>query len=202
MPIRRLSLFTAACGIVFAAGDDASGLVAPAPRYQPLTSRERWNLYAKKTYGPEAWARDAFVSGLRQLKNEPPEWGQGAAGYGHRFGAGFARHVVRASIEYGGGALLGEDPRYERCQCRGAFPRAGHAVKSTFLARNREGERVLAAARLTGIYGSQVIALAWYPKRYTVVGDGLRWGTLSLGFNAGFNVLREFWPDLRRSLRR
>lgn len=159
-------------------------------------------MYLKKTYGIGAWARVAFVAGVRQWSDEPPEWQQGMKGYGRRYGTSFARNVLRDSIEYGGGALLGEDPRYEQCRCRGVMPRVTHAAVSAVLSRDREGNQVLAVARLTGMFAASMTSVAWYPERYTVLGDGVRWGTLSVGFKAGFNVFREYWPDIRRALRR
>jgi hypothetical protein len=174
----------------------------PRPRYTPITMTERWERYVKRAYGPEAWVRGAFVAGLKQWRDEPPQWRQGMAGFGRRYGSSMGRHAVRNSIEFGFGALIGEDPRYEQCQCRGFLPRVAHAAASTFVARNGSGERKPAIARLTGIYGGSILSVRWHPQGYTVAGDGLRWGTLSLGFNAGFNVLREYWPDIKRALGR
>lgn len=167
-----------------------------------MTGSERWERYINRTYGPEAWVRCGFVAALKQWRDEPPEWGQGMAGYGRRLGSNMGRHAARSTIEFGFGALIGEDPRYERCRCEGFFPRIAHATARTFVARNRRGETVPAIARLTGIYGGSLLSVSWHPERYTVAGDGLRWGTYSLGFNAGFNILREFWPDIKRAVRR
>jgi hypothetical protein len=45
---------------------------------------------------------------------------------------------------------------------------------------------------LVGTYASNVIANeVWYPDRYDWK-DGLRSGTISLGFNAAFNLVKEF----------
>jgi hypothetical protein len=44
--------------------------------------------------------------------------------------------------------------------------------------------------------------MAWYPDRYTATGDGVRLGTHSLVIGTGANIIREFWPEIRRFFRR
>jgi hypothetical protein len=59
-------------------------------------------------------------------------------------------------------------------------------------ARNENGKRVLGFPRIVGTYSAAVIAReTWYPDRYTWK-DGMKSGTISLGFNAAFNLVKEF----------
>ena len=45
-------------------------------------------------------------------------------------------------------------------------------------------------------YASSFAELTWYPERYSWK-NGLRGGNQQFFFG-GFNVLREFWPEIRR----
>ena len=165
--------------------------------------KDRWNWYLSDTFGPGALFRTGFVAAMDQADNDPPEWEQGMAGFGRRAASRFGRLALQETIEMGGGALLGEDPRYRRCACSGFFRRSGHALVSTVLTRNRNGKPTVAFARLGGVYGGSMLATRlWYPDRYTATGDGFRLANISLGVSGGVNLMREFWPDLKRVLRR
>jgi hypothetical protein len=51
---------------------------------------------------------------------------------------------------------------------------------------------VVGIPNLAGTYTSGIIAReAWYPDRYDWK-DGVRSGTISLGFSAAFNLFKEF----------
>lgn len=196
-----LLLWTAA--VVVAAEADSTRLpMKPSPAYTPLSPARRLQLYLQETYGPSAWLRTAFVAAMDQADHDPPEWRQGAPGYSRRFASRFGRFSLQESIEFPAGMALGEDPRYFPCQCRGPLKRAGHALLSTVVARNRNGGRTVALARIGGVYGGALAAMAWHPSRYTLAGDGLRLGNLSLAVTGGVNLFREFWPDLKRAIGR
>ena len=175
---------------------------AGADQRLPLAFGDRARLYYSETLGPGAVFRSGFVALMNQRDNDPPEWRQGTAGYSRRLASRFARHGVQESIEFGAGALLREDPRYFRAGSGGFWRRTGHAIASTLLTRTAEGGWRPAFARLGGIYGGAMISTAWYPSRYSALGDGIRLGTTSVGVSAAVNVLREFWPSLRSAFRR
>lgn len=174
--------------------------VAPSQApYESPTLEERWKWYVRDTYGPGALFRTGFVAAMDQSDNDPPEWGQGMAGYGRRAASRYGRFALQETLELGGGMLLGEDPRYHPCRCTGFFRRSGHALLSTVVTRNREGNPTFAFARVGAVYGGSMLAThLWYPSRYTAAGDGFRLGNISLGVSGGVNLIREFWPDIKR----
>ena len=69
-----------------------------------------------------------FAAGINQLGNAPPEWGEGAEGFGKRFGSDFAIAAVGTTTRYGLAQAFKEDTLYYRCECRGVLPRMSHAV--------------------------------------------------------------------------
>src|SRR2546430_3884724 len=67
------------------------------------------------TFGKRPMAGVAARAGVAHLRNRPPQWGGGAAGYGKRLGAGLGIHAVkkigrasgrgRGEISVGAGSL-------------------------------------------------------------------------------------------------
>ncbi len=174
----------------------------PAAEWRPMTGREKFRYYLKSTYGPEAGAYYAASAGLKQMKDGVPEWGQGAEGYGKRLASSVGRRAVKYSIQMGLGALLGEDPRYLRSDQSGVWRRALYAAGSTLVAQKDGGGRRPAYSRFIGAFGASYISRQWHPESYRTTGEYLSSGAISIGMDAAKNILKEFWPDIRRKMRR
>jgi hypothetical protein len=183
-------------------GPDAEPLVdapvAAAPEQQHWTyvrptEKERFKNYLFDAFGPNPILGAAFSAGLNQATNVPPEWEQGAAGYGRRFGSHYGISVVSTTTRYGLSKLLNEDSLYYQCECRGVFPRLRHALLSTLTARRGEdGHRVFSVPALVAPYaGTMVATYGWYPSRYNAK-DAFRMGNYGLLTSAGENISMEF----------
>jgi hypothetical protein len=173
-----------------------------AADFAPMTRTERLRQYLTGLVDPESILRVAASSGIRQAENSPKEWGGGAEAYGERFGEAFAQHVIRRTLQSGTAAALHEDNRYFASGETGFFRRAKYAIASTFLARHDNGDRYLSISRLGGAAGSSFISRLWQPRSTNSAGDGAVGFGIAMGTDAGFNVLREFWPDLKRHFRK
>jgi len=186
-----------------------SSNVSPAPAhdssavYQPITSAERGNYYLHRTYGPLGLAKGIMTSGIQTWRHKPQEWGRTPRGFGYRLAARQGRVVVSNTIELGIGTLLQEDPRYFSSPRSGFFPRVQHAFVSTFTVRTTGGGRAPALGRMTGLAGSRFIAAhSWNAHSDSQNMDAVRSTGYAIGFDFAFNVLREFWPDIKKKLRR
>jgi len=167
--------------------------------WQPLNADERWNNFWETTVAdPDFYAAALVSAGYSQITKAPPEWGQGAAGYGRRTGSWLAVHGIQETIHQGGAAILGYSPRYLSCGCTGFFARTGHAIKWTFLTKNNSGQTRLDLPVLAGTYGAGMLSTYWYPARYQPLSDGVRNGNQQMALTIGLNFLREFEPDLKR----
>ena len=164
--------------------------------YVPMTQSERARHYAKTLFSVEAIARSAVGAGLQQWTNTPPEWGQGADGYAKRFANSFGEHLIRQTITYGVSSALDEDNRYFRSERTGIAPRTMYAVESTVLARRSDGTRKLSYSRITGLVATAFISRLWQPQ--STRGPSHAVGSLgtAVGTEIGFNIVREFVPDL------
>ncbi len=161
--------------------------------YTQPTQATKFNNYFFDAFGPYPIAVAAATAGIDQIDNSPPEWNGGAEGYGRRFGSDLGIEAVSTTARYALSEALKQDPLYYRCECKGVFPRLGHAVVSAFTARTgEEGSQVFSFPALVGPYaGSFVAVYAWYPNRYGAK-DAFRIGNYSLLEYMGGNIALEF----------
>lgn len=176
----------------------SSATVALAPSQPDLTYTRpthatKLRNYAFDTFGPYPIVGAGIAAGINQADNTPPEWKQGAEGYGKRFASDFGIAAVTTTTRYVLAQAFREDTLYYRCECKGMFPRLRHAVISTFIARRGEGgRRVFSFSALVAPYaGTMTAVYAWYPGRYDAK-DAFRMGNYSLLAYAGGNVALEF----------
>jgi hypothetical protein len=197
MAVPALSLLAGAQSLADSAdspGTVASTTAAPVDlTYVRPTKKTRLRNYLFDAFGPYPITGAAIAGGINQASNAPPEWGQGAAGYGRRFGSDFGIAAVTTTTRYTLATALHEDTLYYRCECKGLFPRLKHAVISTFTGRRGEdGHRYFSFPALAAPYaGTMTAVYAWYPNRYGAK-DAFRMGNYSLLGYAWENVALEF----------
>lgn len=192
--------------LAFAEGGRGRGSSFPVcppapPQFAPLTRSERLRNYLGGLIDGESMLRSAASAGIRQAEGDPDEWGGGARGYGYRFGNAFAQHVIGKTLRYGVAATLHEDNRYFVSAQTGFWRRTKYAIRSTLFARHDNGTQHLSFSRIGGAAGAAFISRAWQPRSSTSAGDGASSFGVTMGAEIGINVLREFWPDLRKHFR-
>jgi hypothetical protein len=178
---------------------DSSGTVAittSARRdltYLRPTTRTKLHSYMFDAFGPYPAEGAGLAAGINQADNTPPDWKQGAAGYGKRFGSDFGIAAVTTTTRYALARVFREDTLYYRCQCRGLSSRSNHALVSVVSARRGEdGHRVFSFSALVAPYmGTTTAVYGWFPGRYNVK-DAFRMGNYSLLGYVGENIALEF----------
>jgi hypothetical protein len=165
----------------------------PDLTYFRPTQKTKLRNYAFDAFGPYPITGAALAAGIGQTYNSPPEWNQGAEGYGRRIGSAFGIAAVSTTTRYGLAQAFREDTLYYRCECKGIFPRFRHAVISTLTARHGEdGHSVFSFPALIAPYaGAMTAVYAWYPDRYNGK-DALRMGNYAMLGYVGGNVALEF----------
>jgi hypothetical protein len=169
--------------------------------YLRPTEEAKLRNYVSDAVGPYPIVIAGFVSGVNQLTNSPPEWHQGAEGYGKRFGSNFGIAITSTTARYALSEALKEDELYYPCECKGVIPRLRHAALSTLTARRgNDGHRVFSIPALIAPYaGSMTAVYGWYPDRYGAK-DALRMGNYSLLGYVGGNLAMEFLNNGPHSL--
>lgn len=168
-----------------------------------MSGTQRLTWIVDGTIGP----RSLFIVGptgtsLQTAFNWPSEWDRSWSGAGKRYAHREADVAISNTIEAGLGALWGEDPRYIPSGRRGIGPRARYAIKTAFLAQRRDGRLAPAWGRYAGNVVNNLIENAWLPPSATTPAQTITRSVLGLLSRLGGNAWEEFWPDVRRHLRR
>lgn len=174
----------------------ASAIVAAAqakPSYSKPTERAKFRNYIFDAVGPYPILGAAAAAGIGQATNNVPEWGQGAEGYGRRFGSNLGIVAVSTTTRYALAAALREDTLYYRCECTGVLPRLKHALVTSLAARRGDdGHQVFSLPALVAPYaGTTTAVYAWYPDRFGAK-DAFRLGNYNLLAYIGSNIALEF----------
>lgn len=150
--------------------------------------------YAFDAFGPYPVVIAAATAGIHQISNAPPEWGQDLQGYSYRLASDFGISLVSTTSRYVLAEAIGEDTLYYRCDCKGVFPRLGHAMVSTFTGRyGADGHRRFSVPAVVAPYAGNLTAFyGWYPARFGAQ-DAFRAGSYSLLIYMGGNVALEFF---------
>lgn len=160
--------------------------------YTRPDAKKRFKRYIKGTIGPIAIGRNLASAGFSTWRNSPEEWGDRWEGFGRRVASNFGKAVIKQTAIYGLDETLELDSGFYRSQNRSFKSKFKNAVISPFTARKPNGKRVLGVPRIVGTYTSSIVAAeVWYPSRFDYK-DGLRSGSISLGFNVLTNLFKEF----------
>jgi len=131
---------------------------------QPLTAKLKFKLAFKVATDPITAVGIAFLSGTQQA-GDSPNYGQGAAGYGKRFGANAADGFTDIMI---GGAilpsLLHQDPRYFYQGTGTKQSRFLHAFVHPFVCMGDNRKYQPNYSSLGGDLASSSISNLYYPK--------------------------------------
>lgn len=166
-----------------------------------LTTDQKYLFAFHEAFDPGAHVVNTFRAALQQAANGQPHYGQGWGAYEKRFAAGEADQMTGGLLTDALlPSILHQDPRYFR-RGRGngsALARFWYALNRTLVTRNDSGTSAFNTSETLGQLISCGISTSYYPSRDRTVGYLMaNWG-VSLGSNSGFNVVSEFYPDLKR----
>ena len=104
----------------------------------PLSSKQKFQLAFRSISDPTSLVLTGAVAGVEQARNTFPGYGQGAQGFGKRYGAAFADDAIGRML---GSAvlpsILHQDPRYFYRGSGTKTERAIYAVKSVIICKGR-----------------------------------------------------------------
>ena len=186
-----------------------------------LTTGEKFHLFYKSAFDPAAVSIVGVQAAISQAENEFPAYGQGAEGYGKRFGASLADEVSSgfwSNFFYP--VLLKQDPRYFRLGQGSIKYRIYYAVKQEFVVHTDGGGRRFNFSNVLGAGTSGALSNLYYPGRTLIrtipatpttpaipVYENDRGAVLTLsrtaialGYGTIGGLFDEFWPDIHHAL--
>jgi hypothetical protein len=166
--------------------------------FSPITTSQKFTIAFKDTVDGPSYAIAALFSGISQMNNSNPSFGQGMQGYARRYASAIAdQGIGNFMTEAIYPTLLHEDPRYFRKGTGPVMKRAFYAASRVLITRNDSGKWGPNAAEILGNGTVATIGLAYYPDGRTF-GDTMQRMWTQIGTDAVSNVLKEFWPDIKR----
>ncbi len=168
--------------------------------YMPITAKQKFTIASKDSFDYPLLGLAAFIAAYGQLDNAHPEFGQGWAGYGRRVGTSYADQAIGNMMTEGiFPSLLHEDPRYFRRGHGSVWSRTVYAASRVLVTRTDSGGTRFNFSEVLGNATGTAISNAYYPDNRDV-GDNVEKLGSQIGIDAASQVLKEFWPDIKRKL--
>jgi hypothetical protein len=224
-PVHTIALIFAGCLCGFAqesASSDPATLPAQAPPVQAqedkrifgvlpnnrttensipfhaITAKQKLTIAFKDSFDYPVYPTSALFASLYQLEDQNHSFGQGMAGYSKRFATAYGDQMIGNMMTEGIiPAVLHEDPRYFRIGEGTKKSRAWYALTRIMVTRTDSGGQRFNTSEWGGNALAAAISNAYYPDTRDV-SDNVQKLLISCATDAFSNVLKEFWPDVKR----
>ncbi len=162
-----------------------------------LSTEEKFSSFVAQTNSPYTTFSSAIAASFRPAWNNSPY----AESYASRFGQsamdsteqGFFTKFLLPSAFH-------QDPRYFRSDSTETSDRLTYALSRVFVTRSDNGHSTLNTSEILGSVIAASLSTAYHPYRRHTPGEIASSAAGSIGSDAGINMLREFWPDIREHL--
>ena len=174
---------------------------ASAP-FVPITAKHKFYIASKDSFDYPVYLTSALFAGLYELENQNPSFGQGVKGYAKRFASSYGDQAIgNMMTEAIFPSLLHEDPRYFRIGAGGGstWHRMGYAITRVFVVRTDKGKWDFNYSEWLGNSATVAISNLYYPDTRTAADNVQKLG-IQVGTDAFSQVMKEFWPDIKRKL--
>lgn len=168
---------------------------------RPLTPKQKFRVAFDDSFDPSAFLVAGVFAGMAMAQRQYPSFGQGAAGFGKYYGGAFAdQGIGNFMTEAVFPIALHQDPRYFTKGKGGFWRRTGYALSREVITRGDEGGNQFNVSELGGNFVAAGISNVYYPPADRSFPKTVnKWGQ-QIALDAFFNVMKEFWPDMRRKI--
>jgi hypothetical protein len=167
----------------------------------PLSRKQKMHIAFRTAIDPVSFGIAGFDAALSQAQNDFPGYGQGAQGYGKRFGASYMDNFDGTML---GNAifpiLLKQDPRYFR-RGKGSFTsRLLYSLSTTVWSKSDNGKWGPNYSNVLGNLAAGGISNLYYPASDRGAGLTFERGITVTAYGAFGGVFNEFWPDIAKKI--
>jgi len=168
--------------------------------YEPLTTKQKFTIAMKDSFDWPNYIVSGAFAALYQAEDSHPSFGQGLKGYAHRYWTSYVdQSMGNLMTEAVMPTLLHEDPRYFRKNVGPTKSRLWYAVTRVLVTRTDSGGTRFNFSEVLGNGVMASVGNAYYPDEVGFGDTMARMGT-QIATDAFSNVLKEFWPDIKRHL--
>ncbi len=180
----------------------------PQRHYKPgvllctLETRDKFWLFVHDSTDPVAFLSAGWNAGISQAEDTEPSFGRGFTGYLDRFGANMAGQTSAGFFkDFLYPTMFEEDPRYYRLGVGSTKVRILHAVSHQVIAHNENGNRMFNFSEWLGDATVIVLSNSYLPDNRRGVAPVVENMGYTMANNAGWDILREFWPEIAKKFR-
>jgi hypothetical protein len=165
-------------------------------------AKDKFKVFLAGSIEPILLLTAAFDAGIDQASNRDPTFGLGAVGYAKRFAADYTDwESGRFFKGFLYPVIFREDPRYYRLGQGPTGRRLKHAAEHVFVAHHPDATHMFNYSEWLGSLSSIALSNTYHPGNTFTIGHTASGMALLIGLDAGFDVLREFWPEIARSMK-
>lgn len=169
----------------------------------PMSAGQKFHLFYRTAIDPAQFVVIGLEAGISQASNSFPGYGQGAAGYGKRYGAALADQVSSQFFSnFAYPVLLKQDPRYFRMGEGPVKQRIFYALVQEFVGHKDGGRKTFNWPTTLGALTAGGISNAYYPEDDRGFGLTVSRAGVSMLYGSLSGLGNEFWPDISRKLHR
>jgi hypothetical protein len=170
--------------------------------FEPITPKQKMAIACKDSFDWPVYPTAAAFALLYQLEDQNPSFGQGMAGYAKRLAGSIGDQTLGNMMTEGVmPSLLREDPRYFRIGEGSVWHRTGYALSRIFVTRTDSGRTTFNFSEWGGNAVAVAASNAWYPDTRDV-SDNVQKLLIQCATDAFSQVLKEFWPDVKRHFKK
>jgi hypothetical protein len=170
-------------------------------RLPRLSTREKFVVAMHDSVDYSSFLLVAGLAGKGLSSNAIPSLGKGTAGFGRYYWREFTDQVSGTFFtEAIFPTLTHEDPRYYTLGKNGFFRRAGYAISRTFITKNDRGTNEFNISEIGGNASEAALSNLYYPAAERGFDKTAKNFATQTIITAGANVLKEFWPDIRKNV--
>lgn len=167
-----------------------------------MDAHDKFNLFVKNSADPLNFLGAAWDAGSAHIAHTDAAYGQGLAGYGRRYSSALTDSV--ASEFFGTflyPSLFHQDPRYYRMGQGTTNQRLAHALAHRFVARSDAGRPMFNYSEWMTTVSMKVLSNVYHPGNPRGFGPTTSRVGFSVANDIGWDVLREFWPEIARKFK-
>ena len=166
-----------------------------------LSAGDKFHLFAQNTFEPINFIGSAWDAGSAQISHDDPSFGQGADGFQKRYVVALTDNVADDFFNtFLYPSLFHQDPRYYRMGHGSTPARLGHALRHVFVAHSDSGALMPNYSEWLGTASSKALSNLYHPGNERGFGPTASRAGFSIATDAGWNVFREFWPEIAHAM--
>lgn len=171
--------------------------------FEKLSPKQKFVIATKDSIDYPVFFTTAFFAGLGALQgDEQNVYGGGPKGLAHRYAVSYADQVIgnyfpEAIVP----VMFHMDPRYFRKSEGSIRSRLFYSISRLFVCKDDNGNLTFNYPEFVGNSMAALTTRAYHPHERTI-GDGLDQLGNYLETDLAGQILKEFWPDIKRRMHR